>query len=268
LRHDARRRCNALRRRSIGSDVPIAEHLVATTRGRVRVLLQPEHAVWLWTRLMAAFPDALSLVLMPDHLHFVVLPGLRLQLIHVLSRFTARTGIRFDVLEPEPIHSRDIAGRKIRYGFFNPLRARSVDDPWRWRWSTLRDLGGAAYPCWTSLDRVAEFLGVRPAVALRKLTSIGECRPPLLRTERAAIASVEGVRAAVAATLRIRIEEVATRPLGRRLVIQACEAVASPTARRLAAELECGVRSVFRLRTPQHPALPAVLTCLRDDRLR
>ena len=86
---------------------------------------------------------------MPDHLHLVVGAGQTGRLRRVLNGFTCRFGVRMDVLEPDRANSAAIAGRKMRYGFFNPVRAGLVDDPWRWTFSTLRDLGGAAYPLWT-----------------------------------------------------------------------------------------------------------------------
>lgn len=61
----------------------------------------------------------------------------------VLRHFTARHGVRFDVLEPAPAYSPAILPRKIRYVHRNPVLERLVDDPWTWPWSTLRDLGGA-----------------------------------------------------------------------------------------------------------------------------
>jgi hypothetical protein len=193
-------------------DVHVAEHLIASTRGRIRSLTRPEQASWLWAHLQQALGPIFSLMLMPDHLHLVAAPGQRMVLTRVLAAFTVRFGVRFDVREPEVAHNADIAGRMMRYGFFNPVRARLVDDPWRWQWSTLRDLGGAAYPCWTPLDRVAAFLERSPSSAMRGLTTLGNHHgpPPCLRS--VTIASIEGVRAAVAATLRVPASEVDALP--------------------------------------------------------
>jgi len=196
--------CNDPRRRSMDMDVPVAEHLIASTRGRVRSLTRPEHASWLWAHLQAVLGPILSLVLMPDHLHLVAAPGLRLLLTRVLAAFTARTGVRFDLREAEVAHSTEIAGRMMRYGFFNPVRAGLVDDPWRWRWSTLRDLGGAAHPCWTSLDRIAAALELPAGKALRALTTIANHRAPPPLPGPMTIASIEGVRSAVAAPCEFR----------------------------------------------------------------
>jgi hypothetical protein len=203
-------------------------------------LLTPDRSEWLWNRLRETLGAAvLSLVLMPDHLHMMALPGLRQRLTRVLAMFTARTGVRFDIIV-EPANTAAIAGRMLRYGLWNPVEEGLVDDPWGWRWSTLRDLGGAAHPCWTPLDRVAAALQTTPTATLRRLTTVANrtAPTPVARTE--SVAAIDGVRSAVAGA----------------------------TARRLADALECGVRSVFRLRAPVHPALPAVMLCLADARLR
>ena len=49
----------------------LAEHLVARTRFGDRSLLQHSKASWLWSHISRVFPDAASLVLMPDHLHLL-----------------------------------------------------------------------------------------------------------------------------------------------------------------------------------------------------
>ena len=124
--------------------VTVAEHLIATTRRGAR--LRTHHAQWLWHRLRVMLPAVLSCVLMPDHIHLMSLPGCVMRFRRVLNSFTARFKIQFDVLEPELANSVAIAQRMMRYGYFNPVHAGLVDDPWRWPWSTLRDLVGAAYP--------------------------------------------------------------------------------------------------------------------------
>ncbi len=135
----------------------VADHLIAHTRGGARSLLEHTNASWLWTRLRAGFPDALSCELMPDHIHLVAPPGRRTRFVRVLAMFTARFGVRFDVLV-EIANTADIAARMIRYGFHNPVRDALVSDPYAWRWSTLRDLVGATHPIWTPLQRVADAL--------------------------------------------------------------------------------------------------------------
>ena len=246
----------------------IAEHLVATTRGGDRSLVWPEQAGWLWERLRANFEDALSLVVMPDHVHLVAMPAGVERVRRVFAAFTVRFGVRFDVLEPQPANSPEIAGRMMRYGFFNPLRDRLVEDPWAWPWSTLRDLGGAVYPVWTRLSSVTMTLGLSAEVALRTLTTIGGRAAPVPRPQRVEVASLDVVRSAVASALRIQDVAVRTSAAARRLFVQACRAIGDPPARKLAEVLGCGERSLRRYRSPVHPGLEAVMLCLGDERLR
>ena len=259
-----------MQRRRCGVDwvgVRIAEHLVATTRHGARSLLVEERAVWLWRHLRRAVPGAFSCVLMPDHVHIVAPPGCRDRLRRVLSAFTARFGVRFDVLEPEPANSRAVLGRMMRYGLFNPVRAGLVDDPWMWRWSTLRDLGGATHPPWMTLLQVAGALELPPDVALRTLTTIGNQRAEPPANEPILVATASAIHGSIRAALRLSIAEAARSPLARHLFVQAAHAIADPSTQRLAEELGCSNRTIVRARSSRHPALDAVLTCLADRRL-
>jgi hypothetical protein len=246
----------------------VAEHLIATTRDLDRTLTEPDRASWLWVRLRAALELVLSFVLMPDHMHLVAPPGLRPRLRGVLSAFTARFGVRFDLRDTQIATTPAIAARMARYGFTNPLRAGLVADPWDWQWSTLRDLGGAAYPIWTPLPVVASKLRLRPSTALDALTHVAELRPPAPRLEPLIAATRGAVVSGVAAALRITEPAVLSSTLGRKLVVQACAAIAPPHAGRLAHELGCCERTIRRDLAQPHPALDAVLLCLSDACLR
>lgn len=48
--------------------------------------------------------------------------------------------------------------RQIRYVHLNPCRKNLVNDPSLWRWSTHRDLVGAAYPKWLDLAGITDAL--------------------------------------------------------------------------------------------------------------
>jgi len=246
----------------------LAEHWIATTRGGER-LLSPQRAGWLWDRLRHGFPQALSLVLMPDHLHLVVAgTGALERLRRVLAGCAAQHGVRFDIGPEDLANTREIAGRMIRYGIFNPVRAGLVDDPWAWPWSTLRDLGGAAHPVWTAAPSVGAAIGLRSRSVLAMLTSTADFRAASPQRTAIAAASLEALQAAVGAALRVTAREVASLPAGRRLVVQASEAFAAPGTDRLASALGCSERTIQRDRAPRHAALDAVLLCLGDERLR
>ena len=259
--------CNGRRCGADGVGVTGFVHLVATTRGWDRSLLRPQRAVWLWERLRRGLPDALSCVLMPDHVHIVAPDGRRATLRRILAAFTVRFGVRFDVLDPERANSVAIAGRMIRYGLFNPLRAALVDDPFIWPWSTLRDLVGAATPSWTALPRIAASLRLSPEAALRGLTTLGGESYAIPRPGPLRCASIDEVRRAVQAAARIA-EPAPITTLERRLTVQTCFRIGSPRVADLAAHLDCSIRSVHRDRTTPAPALDSVLLCLSDPRLR
>ncbi len=245
----------------------MAEHLVATTRAYERSLLAPAHAAWLWERLRIGVPDALSCILMPDHLHLVAPVGRRRRLQRILAAFSGLHGVRFDVLEPQPAASVQIAGRMMRYGFFNPVRARLTEDPFDWRWSTLRDLVGASDPIWTPGSRIAAFLRLPETRALHTLTTIGGVTVPAPRPTAVQCASLDQIREAVRSATR-SADPFRRSQGGRRLFVQASFAVGAPRPAHVAQALGCTVRSVRRYRTPRAPALPAVLLCLGDPRLR
>ena len=253
----------------------LAKHWVASTRGRERCLLDDDKAGWLWARLRVAIPEAWSCVLMPDRLHLVAPTGsvasveldVGVRLRRVMTGFTVRFGVRFNVLPPENANSGEIAARMSRYGFQNPLRAGFVDDPWQWTWSTLRDLGGAAFPIWTHLGTVADGLGMAPATALRQLTTTADVAPVPPVTRPVDVASVTGIRAAVAAVMRIPAAWTGRDRTSRALVVQAAAAIGPIDPARLAAALGCGERTVYRDRNGSHPALPAVMRCLSNPRL-
>jgi hypothetical protein len=205
---------------------------------------------------------------MPDHIHLVAPPGMRARVIRVLAAFAARFGVRFDVLPAQPAASEAIAMRMLRYVFFNPVREGLVDDPWMWRWSTLRDLGGAVHEPWTPADRLARRLRKSPKTLLSAVTTTADHRPSPPGPPDVDVASVDAIRRAVAAALRIDSSDVITSRPGRRLTVQACYALGSPRTHTLAQRLHLADRTIRGLRTPQHPALPTVLLCLSDPRLR
>lgn len=230
-------------------------------------MIEQERASWLWERLRRALPKALSCVLMREHLHLEALPGRKMALRDVLDGYTRTFGVRLDLADPEPANSPAILFRQIRYGVFNPYREGLVDDPWRWRWSTLRDLGGACDPVWTPLSRVASAVGLSPHETLRRLTSTADFHAPVLKAPSLLLASLDAVRVAVASALRCAEDQVLRTPKGRRLVIQTCFAIGQPRPAQLAAELGCGVRTIHRARKQPNDGVDAVLRCLADQRL-
>jgi hypothetical protein len=250
------------------SGMLVAEHLVASTRARVRTLLLPEHARWLWEHLRRKLPGAFACVLMPDHVHVVAPPGAQPILVRVLAGFTARFRVRFDVLPPQPANSMEIAHRAVRYVLLNPVNEGLVGDPWMWRWSTLRDLGGAAYPVWTPVARLAEALAIQRSWLVHRVTNSTDHKSVAPRASEPIVASIAALCEAVGAALRMTDAEVRADLLARRLVVQAAHAIGMPSLTALARELGCSPRTVRRDRDQHLDALDAVLLCLGDARLR
>ena len=245
----------------------VAEHLIAHTRGGARGLLDHAQASWLWARLRAGFPEAFSLVLMPDHMHLVAPPGGHARFVRVLAMFAARFGVRFDVIV-ERANTAEIAMRMMRYGFHNPVRDGLVGDPYAWRWSTLRDLVGAAHPIWTHGPRIARVLGVKEGQLVQRVTHIGDLRPRRPELVPPAAVGLSALRDATAAALRMDDVGLTTNVLARQLVVQAAYDVGIPDAAQLSAAVGSSRRTIRRVRAQRHPALPAVLLCLGDPRLR
>lgn len=249
--------------------MPFAEHIVATTRGRGRSLLEPQLAGWLWVHMAAALPDALSFVLMTDHFHLMALPGRVERVRRVLGGLTRAFGIRMEVEAAERASTPKILGRQVRYGFYNPVRAGLVDNPWQWPWSTLRDLGGACYPIWTPLASVAAALRLSPESALRGLSHLGAHQPQVPRAVPLEVASSHDLLHAVGGVLRLPIDDLPRQRVGRRLIVQAAASVQQPLrGSHLAGVLQISDRAVRRLRAPIHPGLGAALVCLSNSTLR
>lgn len=152
----------------------VAEELVAVPRFGAR--LRRPHAAWLWTRLHANLPDVLAVVLMPDRVHVIAPAGRRAQLVRVLAAFTGLFRIAFDAWPAATAERLAIATQMMRDAFDRPVREGLVADPWAWRWSTLRDLAGAADPVWTPASRIAKELGVAPSRLIGPYRAIAAAR--------------------------------------------------------------------------------------------
>ncbi|HET6583595.1 MAG TPA: hypothetical protein VFG69_09105 [Nannocystaceae bacterium] len=140
-------------------------HLTARLRDAWR-RLEPEQCAWLWTQLRRAFPKALAVTLMPNHVHIVALvPNLddaHATFVKVLAAFAR--GVPWlrpvwqPVPEPEVIVGADKILRHVRYALLNPCRAGLVRDPLTWYWSTHRDVIGATHDPWVTFESLRAHL--------------------------------------------------------------------------------------------------------------
>ncbi len=127
-------------------------------------LLVPSRARRLWRSLRTAFPEALAVILMGNHLHLVVLAL-------VVEEALRRLRTTLAVLEregyatwekigsPEILRDPPQLRRNLRYVWQNPIRKKLVSDPLEWPWSTYRDWVGAISDPWLTETRLAATLG-------------------------------------------------------------------------------------------------------------
>jgi len=103
---------------------------------------------------------------MPNHLHLLLAApsgDARAQtrrLGRVLGGHARRWGggHQWDATERRVVPGHEELRRQVRYIHLNPCRARIVDDPLKWPWSTHRGLVGAEHEPWVSASRLARAL--------------------------------------------------------------------------------------------------------------
>lgn len=130
-------------------------------------VVDDEVAPWLWKRLTATFPEAISAALMPDHVHCKA-PGTdkdvaRQKLGRVVNglRRSSNPGASIEwapATATDPIDDPLKIARHDRYIALNPARAGLVDDPLAWPWSTYRDVMGCVDSPWVPVARLARIL--------------------------------------------------------------------------------------------------------------
>jgi hypothetical protein len=118
----------------------------------------------LWRALRRAFPLALAVVLMPNHLHLVEVVLGALEAREVLRHAIAAAmrdlgcGCWEEVPEVEELPDTQRVLRAVRYALNNPCRAFLTADPLRWAWSTFRDVHLAVADPWVTPGRLASLL--------------------------------------------------------------------------------------------------------------
>jgi hypothetical protein len=260
-------------------------HLTARLRKPLCGRIERRYAAWLWTHLRRAFPQALAVMFMPNHVHLLVVVDAadraHERFLKVLAAFARQVPWPRPVWEPIPpaqcVGDPEHVNRSVRYIALNPARRKLVDDPLAWYWSSYRDVVGATADPWITFERLRRFL------------------PREMRT-------VEALHAFVSADSRTRVEGtpppyaardvvVATRPLGEilRAATLATRASTKHHQRRgptrdtfvwlastqgwndtaLLAEVCAAAPSTITriLREPIPKGLDAARLCLGDDRL-
>ena len=243
------------------------EHVVVTTQMRVKVLCRWSVAPVLWECLSRAVPDADAAVLMPDHIHLAGPVGSAVRLRPALRSFTRKTGVALGEPHVEPITTRKIGFRTLRYIWENPRRAGLVRDPWEWIWTTFRDIGSCTHQIWTQQERVFDRLGLGASTPLELLLRSADFSPSPLLHRLPTSASLSAVVAAAASALRRSPGEVLESVMGKRVLVQMVEAVGVHDFEALRATLGISRTTHWRYRNAEEAALTPALRCLADLRL-
>ncbi len=176
----------------------------------------------LWTCLVRAVPEPRGLVLMPDHVHLQNegTKGFGRGLAAYArwrNAYRGETGQVWEATQhaPERLPNAEHSRRNLRYLALNPCRAKLVDDPLGWPFSTHRDSVGY------TLDPVRP--RVSDPVALHKYTSgdpsvaVGGTDLPV---RRALTPDERILEAVVSELLRIPLDELRTDARARGLLVQ------------------------------------------------
>jgi hypothetical protein len=261
-------------------------HLTARTRSGCPSLCGPQTGPWLWKKLRAAFPQALSTGLMPDHPH-VVTPcsdpkEARRRFAHRLAHFTRQFGNGmplFLTAEPTVIRGAAMLRRAVRYVALNPCRARLVDDPLSWVYSTHRDVVGAVVDPWVDADRLSAALGMPRTDFERRHHQYVSADPsvrvdgtafPLPAPRRVApTVPLQDIAEAAASATRRQADEICRPGPTRTLFVLVALSQGWTHFGQLAAACACSVRTIRRVAEVVQPGLlEAGLLCLGDARLR
>jgi len=257
-------------------------HLVAHMGFGRKDLADPVVAGRVWDGMRRVFPDALSALVMPDHVHLTdeteAPDRARKDLARVLSRATYGMGRRLWLPVPAPEVIREDRLRTVlRYVLLNPCRKGLTDDPVQWIWSTYRDVLGAVARPWVDPGRLARRLGEREAGFElrfhRYVTADGrvseEARQGFRPATSATIPSrsLEEIALAAGASLRCSPDEIRRRGSARQAFLALARAQGWKDSEVLAEA--CGVtpRAIRRCGVPvEAGVLRAGLVCLGSKR--
>lgn len=259
-------------------------HVSARLDRRDVDLSEFEVSSWLWPRLREAFPLALAACLMPDHPHVVSPLDDPEEAQKRLNRLLGQLARRIDVRQlgrasvPQRIEDRPKLLRDVRYVALNPPRARLVDDPLSWLFSTHRDVVGATCDPWVDADRLASALG-RPRrgfvewyhkyVSSDPSVAVDGTRlPTSIAPTDVATRPLATIARAVAAALRVRPSAIRRASAARRHFIALAVEQGWRNVAQLASACDCTERAIRHLIAHRDPtAIDPARLCLNDARL-
>jgi hypothetical protein len=255
-------------------------HLVARVGHGGPSLDEGPLAERLWTTLRRNFPDALAVVIMPDHIHLVAAVTSAEEVARRrLAVALGKLGPWWHAVPPPAlIPNAEHLRRQIRYVSLNPCRARLVHDPLSWLWSTHRDVVGATVDPWVGAKRVAAALGRSPRGFAEAhhayvsgdpaVTVEGTPFPRPVPSRSVPTVALGRVWAAAAAATRSSPAAIERRTLTRRLFVQLAFDQGWRNATLLARLCQTSRRAVYYALTPPLTvALSAARLCLGDARL-
>lgn len=257
-------------------------HLVAHVRRGGPTLWEQHLAARLWRLLRAAFPDALAVTVMPDHVHVILLAAdphaAVLRLAHALGGFAWSRGPVWEPIPPPKVlPNTGKLRRDLRYAALNPCRRHLVRDPLEWPWSTHRDLMGCAADPWIRPARLAPLVGWRVegfraswhgyVSRDRDVDPAGTPAPQAATAREVPVASVGAIARAAASACRVPPAAVRRRGAPRDLFLALARHQGWRGGQELAACCAISPRASRRLPEVREEDLLAAATCLQDARL-
>jgi hypothetical protein len=264
-------------------------------------------AEFAWKGLIAAFPDYLPAVLMPNHAHLLlrvsehdwsvrrdaIEKNMRERLTGWMSGVKRRSGGVFQwepIVMPTVIRDPQTLMRNFRYIALNSCRKRLCRDPLEWVFSSYREVLGCTVQNTHVVDRMLEALGESdtrehsisafPARFHRYVTGdpsvqIEGTKPPvapsMIRTggTDAVEFPLSWVIKAAAASLRTLPQEVANNRNLRHIAVHLSALAGWKRPTEIARAVQLGRSQVGRILAQKRPSgIEAAWLCLHDPRLR
>jgi REP element-mobilizing transposase RayT len=244
-----------------------------------------EGGQYAWQQLQKIFPEMISAVLMPNHVH-LILPITSNEVTHqklsgfmgALSKKTGHKILWQKVPSPVSIPDRHHLRRQLRYVALNPCRKGLCRDPLEWYWSTYREIMGATVVRNQSFVEIAKILGepkqdfrVRFHAYVSGDPSVSISGTPLPKRslpKDIPEQSIGEILSAAAAALRVSRTELLHRTPLRRLFIHAAVRHGWKQNKILAHLCGTSLTSIQKhRRLPFPPGVDAVDLCLGDKRL-
>lgn len=226
-----------------------------------------EEGAALWARLVLHVRGPVAVCLMGTHVHVLHTRNVARELGVAMAGYTQwrnRRRGRRDRVWGRTTTPSEVTGdkvfRNIRYIALNPCRARMVDDPLAWPFSSHRDAVGLAVP---PVRRRASDphehhrrVSADPAVAVDGTLLPAGCREPRL----------DEVLAAVSALTRTPLAGLPSSRAPCRLFLCAARALTSATNAEIAATVDVHPRTVQRAASSLEPAVEIVARVAGDPR--